>query len=230
MNNINKYIDSVLLSISDETYREFHKMLIPTVSSGKVIGVRTPVLRRFARNFGKTEQALCFMHSLPHTSYDAYNLHGFLIEQVKDFKQCVRALDEFLPYVDNWATCDMTSPKILSARPDELIVHIGRWIGSEHTYEVRFAIVCLMRYFLDSYFRKEVLDMVAAVKSDEYYINMARAWFFATALAKQWDSTIRLIEDNRLDLFTHNKTIRKAVESYRISDTKKSFLKTLLRK
>ena len=229
MNNINNYVDSLLYFISDEAYREFQKTLLPGIKKEQVIGVRIPILRRFTRDFIKTPDASCFMTALPHSSYDANNLHAFIIEQVKDFNQCIIALDKFLPFVDNWATCDMMSPKILKTEPTLLLTHIERWLRSCHTYEVRFAIVCLMRYYLDSDFNSAILYKVVNISSDEYYINMARAWFFATALAKQWDATIGIIEDNALDLFTHNRTIQKAIESYRVSNDHKMLLRTLRR-
>lgn len=230
MNDVNKEINEKLISLSDEAYKKFQQPLISTVSSELIVGVRTPVLRQFAREFGKTPYVSQFLTSLPHSTYDANNLHAFLIEQIKDFNSCISALDIFLPYVDNWATCDMMSPKILATQPDDLLSHIDRWISSHNTYEIRFAIISLMRHYLDVNFSDEVLLKVERIKSDEYYVNMARAWFFATALAKRWENTIPIIKENRLDRFTHNKTIQKALESYRIMKEQKILLQQMKRR
>lgn len=230
MNKINEFVDDKLFELRDEKYREFQKPLLPSVPENRLIGVRTPVLRRFANSFVKSDEAAEFMKALPHTSYDADNLHAFLIEKIKDFDACIKSLDTFLPYIDNWATCDMMSPKILAKHTEDLLPHIDRWLVSQYTYEIRFGILSLMRYYIEDNFEPTVLEKVVSVKSDEYYVNMARAWFFATALATQWDSVIKIIEDNALDTFTHNKTIQKAVESYRITDEQKRILKTMKRK
>ena len=168
-----------------------------------------------------------FLDDLPHRFYEENNLHAFIIEREKDFLRCVGLVDKFLPYIDNWATCDCLSPKVFKKHPDELLKKTHEWISSSHTYTVRFGIKCLMSFFLDEHFSPEILDIVADIKSEEYYVNMMRAWFFATALAKQYDSTLPLLTGNRLDLWTHNKTIRKAIESYRITNEQKSLLRTL---
>lgn len=230
MNEVYEYVHKKLLSLGNEAYKKFHQRLIPTVPPDKIIGVRTPVLRRFAREFGKTDMAPLFLSLLPHRYYDEDNLHAFLIEQIKDFDACADALNTFLPYVDNWATCDMMSPKILASEPEKLLMHIDVWISSRNVYEVRFVILCLMRHFLDSDFNASILNKVSSIVSDEYYINMARAWFFATALAFQWNYAFPYIRDNRLDTFTHNKTIQKAVESFRITKEQKRLLKGLKKK
>ena len=200
------------------------------MEASKVIGVRTPELRKFAKEFNKSGERDSFMEKLPHYYYEENNLHGFLIESIKDFDEAVDALDKFLPYVDNWATCDMMSPKILAKRPDELILKVREWIASEKTYTVRYAVGTLMRYFLDERFDIEYLELAASVKSEEYYVNMMVAWYFATALAKQYEAVIPFIENNKLDKWIHNKTIQKAVESYRITPEQKAYLKTLKRK
>ena len=230
MNEVSAYLRQQLLLLADENYRKFQQPLIPTVAPDRFLGVRTPVLRRFALSFGKSKLAPAFLNNLPHDYYDEDNLHAFLIEQIKDFYECVAALDKFLPYVDNWATCDMMSPKVLAAYPERMLIHIDRWITSVHTYEVRFGILCLMRYYLGENFKESLLYKVAGISSCEYYINMARAWYFATALAFQWDCTLMLLKENRLDDFTHNKTIQKAVESYRITTAQKQILRGLRRK
>lgn len=220
-------IQKALISMGEEEYREFSSKLMPTVEKDKVIGVRVPLVRKYARTLENYED---FLKDLPHKYFEEDNLHGFLIERERDFDRCIKLLDEFLPYIDNWATCDGTKPKVLKTQPKKLMKHIQRWIESEDVYTVRYAINLLMSFYLDENFHKKHLDMVAKVKSDEYYINMMRAWYFATALAKQYDETIIYIEQNRLDVWTHNKTIQKAVESYRISGEQKQYLRTLKRK
>lgn len=230
MNNINDFVGNQLFKISDSQYKKFQLTLMPGISHDSVIGVRIPVLRRYARDFAETNLVEEFLSFLPHKYYDENNLHAFLIEQIKDFDKCVEALYIFLPYVDNWATCDMMSPKILAKEPRLLLHHIDRWISSEHTYMVRFAILSLMRYYLDDAFEESILSRVVKVESDEYYINMARAWFFATALIKHYDEVYALLVNNVLDTFTHNKAIQKAIDSYRIRNEQKDMLRKLRRK
>ncbi len=220
-------IQKALISMGEAEYREFSSKLMPTVEKAKVIGVRVPLLRKYAKTLENYEG---FLKELPHKYFEEDNLHGFLIEREQDFDRCIKLLDEFLPYIDNWATCDGTKPKVLKTQPKRLMTHIQKWIESEEVYTVRYAINLLMSIYLDENFDKKHLDMVAKVKSGEYYINMMRAWYFATALAKQYDETITYIEENRLDIWTHNKTIQKAVESYRISREQKQYLRTLKRK
>lgn len=223
-------IQRCLFELQDLKYREFHSSLMPTVSPDAVIGVRTPELRKFAKKFAKEPEAKDFLKELPHTYYEENNLHGFLIEGIKDYDACIRALDEFLPYVDNWATCDLMAPKVFKKHLPELLEKIKEWIASGRTYTIRFGIGMLMRFYLDDAFSPEYLEMVASVKSGEYYVNMMIAWYFATALAKQYERTVPYIEKNRLERWTHNKTIQKAVESYRITVGQKEYLKTLKRK
>ena len=229
MNQVEEYIEKHLFALADEKYRVFQQPLIPTVSSDRIIGVRTPRLRRFAKAFGKTDYAEHFINILPHKYYEEDNLHAFLIEQIKDFDKCLAALDIFLPYVDNWATCDMMSPKILSANLKVLKERINKWLSSEQTYEIRFGIISLMRYFLDDAYDTSVLYKVSSVKSNEYYVIMARAWFFATALINHYEDVVCILNEKYLDTFTHNKTIQKAAESFRISEEKKNELKQLKR-
>ena len=226
-----KKMQQELFQLQDAEYKSFHTKLIPTIDPACVIGIRTPNLRKLAKQLWKWEDVdkARFMEMLPHTYYEENNLHGLFIEQIKDFDACVEALDRFLPYVDNWATCDMMAPKVLGTDKEKLLSAIRRWIASEYAYEVRFAIGMLMRHFLDEDFRTEYADMVAAVSSQEYYINMMRAWYFATALAKQYDAILPYIQDHRLDRWTHNKTIQKAIESYRITPEQKTELKKLRR-
>jgi len=216
-----------LFAMQDKTYRDFHSRLMPTVDKACVIGIRTPNLRKYAKQFATTQEAVVFMEMLPHKYYEENNLHAFLIEQIKDYKECVSALNRFLPYVDNWATCDFMTPKIFKKYHKELLTDIRRWLVSEHTYEVRFAIGMLMKLYLDEAFLPEYPQMIAKIHTSEYYINMMVAWYFATALAKQYEAVIPYIEEKRLDVWIHNKTIQKAIESYRICDEKKVYLRTL---
>ena len=221
-------IQSALFEKSDTEYKKFQAPLIPTVPEELIIGVRTPVLRAFAKSIYGTPAAEDFIRALPHRYYDEDNLHAFLIEQIKDYDLCIKELERFLPYVDNWATCDSMSPKVLKKYPSRLIKNIKRWISSSHTYTVRYGIVMLMKHFLDDNFTPEALDYVANISSDEYYINMARAWFFATALAKRYEETLPYIIGNKLDGWTRKKAIQKACESYRISKQTKEKLKALI--
>lgn len=219
-----------LFEMQDKGYKEFHSKLIPTVNPDKIIGVRTSELRKFAKDFAKSQERQSFMENLPHEYYEENNLHGFVIESIKDYDEAIKATDKFLPYVDNWATCDMMSPKVFGKHTDKLILKIGEWISSKDTYAVRFGIGMLMRFYLDEEFKPEYLSMAAGVKSEEYYINMMIAWYFATALAKQYEATLPYLLENRLDIWIHNKTIQKAVESNRITKEQKAYLKNLKRK
>ena len=223
------YIQNRLFEMQDLKYREFHSRLMPTVEKEKVIGVRTPELRKFAKEISKTDYAKDFLKILPHEYYEENNLHAFLIEEIGDYDLCIAELNRFLPYVDNWATCDMMRPKIFKKHLSELLDEIGKWLCSKDTYTVRFGIEMLMVYFLDDKFSHEYPETVSKIRSDEYYIKMMIAWYFATALSKRYDDVLPYLEQNRLDTDTHNKTIRKAVESYRISDEKKNYLRTLKR-
>lgn len=227
MTKAEKIIEEKLFSMKDEEYQRFHSALMPTVESERVIGVRTPMLRRYAAEIAKTPLAEEFLSVLPHKYYEENNLHAFLLEKIKDYDEAVRETDRFLPYVDNWATCDSMVPKIFSKHPDELLEKIRCWLSSDKTYTVRYGIGMLMRYYLDERFLTEYADMVANIKSEEYYINMMVAWYFATALAKQYDVAVKYIENCTLSPWIHNKTIQKACESYRVSDDKKQYLKTL---
>jgi len=224
---INDIIRKKLLEMGDDNYREFSSSLMPTIDKSRVIGIRIPLLRKYARSLVDFDG---FLDSLPHRYFEENNLHAFLIEREKDFDKCIKMLDAFLPYVDNWATCDSMKPKILKSEPEKLLTHIKTWIASKEVYRVRYAINLLMSFYLDENFDDSFLGLVSDVKSDEYYINMMRAWYFATALFKQYDKTVVYLENRLLDVWTHNKTIQKAVESYRISDEQKQYLKTLRRK
>ena len=214
-----------LFGLQDKAYAEFHARLIPGVTEDSIIGIRVPVLRTFAKEYIKEPEAMEFLHQLPHKYYDENMLHGLLISLIKDYDECIRLTDEFLPYIDNWAVCDIMSPKVFAKHKDELMVKILEWSKSEHTYTCRFGLEMLMTYFLDKDFKPEYLDIPASVHSDEYYVNMMIAWFFATALAKQWDATLPYIENKTLAPWTHNKTIQKACESYRVTEEHKAILK-----
>ena len=216
-----------LFTMQDLKYRDFQCKLMPTVASDTVIGVRTPELRKFAKEFSKKPDVDEFLKILPHKYYEENNLHGFLIETIKDYDRVITELDAFLPYVDNWATCDLMRPKIFQKHLEELLGKIKEWINDDHTYTIRFGIEMLMSFYLDEQFCPEFLELVSYVQSEEYYVNMMVAWYFATALAKQYDDTLPYIEQHRLSKWTHNKAIQKAVESYRISDGQKTYLRTL---
>ncbi len=218
-----------LFELQDKKYAEFQAKLTPGIPRESFIGVRVPEVRKLAKQYIKDEEFNLFIKNLPHKYYDENILHGALISELKEYDTCIAAVDEFLPYVDNWAVCDTMSPKIFKKYKKELIVKIKEWISSDHVYTCRFGIGMLMAHFLDEDFKEEYLESVAAVHSQEYYVNMMIAWFFATALAKQWDKTVLYIENNRLDQWVHNKTIQKARESYRITKEQKNYLKSLKR-
>jgi len=216
-----------LFKMQNIEYRDFNSKLIPTVKKEDMIGVRTPELRKYAKKLLKEEGVEDFLHSLPHKYFDENQLHAFIISEIKDFKFCIDELINFLPYLDNWATCDQLSPKIFKKYRNDLLPHIYEWLKSDKTYTVRFGIGMLMEHFLEEDFKTEYPEMVAAVRSEEYYINMMTAWYFATALAKQYESIMPFIEGNKLDTWTHNKSIQKAIESNRISAEQKNYLKVL---
>ncbi len=216
-----------LFKLQDKKYRDFQSKLIPNVNSDAVIGVRTPELRKLAKKYEKKEDISMFLEVLPHRYFDENQLHAFIISERKDYKRCIEETNRFLPFIDNWATCDQLSPKIFKKNKVDLLKEIYEWITSSNTYTVRFAIGMLMQHFLDDDFDIKYPKLVAKIKSEEYYINMMIAWYFATALAKQYDKIIPFIENKKIDKWTHNKTIQKAVESYRITEEQKSYLKTL---
>ena len=222
-----KEIQDGLFRFQDEKYRNFQVKLMPTVESDTVIGVRTPELRKYAKQLVKREDISGFLIDLPHRYFDESQLHAFIISEMKDYDRCIEEVNHFLPYVDNWATCDQMSPKVFKKHRKDLLDHIRVWLQSDKTYTVRFAIGMLMEHFLDEDFNAEYPEMVAAVRSDEYYVNMMIAWFFATALAKQWEASLPYIEARSLDDWTHNKAIQKARESLRISKERKDYLKEL---
>lgn len=216
-----------LSELSDPTYRDFHAGLIPNISPETILGVRVPALRKLARELRGSAEAQEFMAALPHEYYDENCLHGLLINDIKDFGATVSALDAFLPYVDNWAVCDLISPRSFKSRPPELAAHVRRWLESSHSYTVRFGIGVLMSFYLDEGFEPAQLEAVAERCCEEYYVNMMVAWYFATALAKQPEAALPYIENRRLSRWTHNKAIQKSIESRRIPDETKAHLKTL---
>lgn len=216
-----------LFKLQDKKYRDFQCRLIPTLESTTIIGVRTPELRRYAKELVKQKDMQNFLHFLPHQYFEENQLHAFIISEIKDNKQCLEELNRFLPFVDNWATCDQLSPKVFKKNRSELIDQIKQWVCSDKTYMVRFGIGMLLEHFLDDDFDSIYLEMVSKISSTEYYIRMMIAWYFATALAKQYTKALPYIEEQRLDIWTHNKTIQKAVESRRITLEQKEYLKCL---
>ena len=216
-----------LFELQDEKYRDFQAKLIPGYYAETMIGVRTPELKKLAKELFKDAHIESFLSDLPHKYFDENQLHAFIISEYKDFEKCVEKVNQFLPYVDNWATCDQLSPKVFRKYPAELLDQIKKWMASDETYTKRFGIGMLMQYFLDDKLKAEYPEMVAKERSEEYYVNMMIAWYFATALAKQYEAVLPFIEEHRLDKWTNNKAIQKAVESYRITDEQKAYLKTL---
>ncbi|MCR4607049.1 MAG: DNA alkylation repair protein [Oscillospiraceae bacterium] len=216
-----------LFRLQDTEYRDFQSKLIPTAGKETFIGVRTPELRCLAKQIAKRDDLCIFLEDLPHKYFDENQLHAFIISDTRDFNLCLERLDVFLHYVDNWATCDQMSPKVFKKHRNELAGPIKKWITDEHCYTVRFGIGMLMEHFLDNDFDPSYLELVAEVVSEEYYIKMMKAWYFATALAKQYDAAIPYLENKRLDTWTHNKTIRKAIESYRVGPAEKEYLRSL---
>lgn len=220
-------IQQRLFSMQDEKFKDFSSKLMPTVLPETVIGVRTPQLRSLAKELSKTPEAEAFISELPHKYFEENNLHAFILAGMKDLPELIREVNRFLPYVDNWATCDQMSPKLFKKRPPELYDEILNWLKSDEVYTVRFAVGMLMENYLDEGFSPEHPELVAGLKSGEYYVDMMRAWYFATALAKRYDDVIPYIQERRLDTWTHNKSIQKAVESRRITPETKEYLKGL---
>ena len=216
-----------LQELSDLGYRDFQAKLMPTVAKETIIGVRTPAMRALAKELKGTELASNFLKELPHQYFDENQLHAFLINELKDYDECLQELERFLPYVDNWATCDQLSPKVLKKQPEATLEAIRKWMASEHVYTIRFGMEMLMSFYLDAWFKPEYLAWVAADRNDEYYVKMMVAWFFATALAKQYEATVPYLEQRLLPEWSHKKAIQKACESYRITKEQKEYLRTL---
>lgn len=220
-------IKEELLALQDISYADFQAKLTPNIPRDLFIGVRVPEARKLAKRIIGEPETFKFLRDLPHKYYDENMLHGLLISEMKDYDACIEAVDEFLPYVDNWAVCDIMSPKIFKKNKKALLEKIKEWSKSEEEYTCRFGPEMLMSHFLDDDFKPEYLEIPLSVNNDEYYVKMMIAWFFATALAKQWDATIKHIEDQRLDTWAHNKAIQKARESKRITSKQKEYLKSL---
>lgn len=216
-----------LFAMQDKQYAAFQAKLTPGVPVKSFIGIRVPVLRKFAKVFTKEKGCEEFLRQLPHEYYDENMLHGLLVSEVKDYEECIRLTDHFLPFVDNWAVCDIMSPKVFAKHKEELLAKVKTWSKSSHVFTCRFGIEILMSHYLDKDFKYDYLEIPASVRSEAYYVKMMVAWFFATALAKQWDATLPYIEQKRLARWTHNKTIQKAIESYRITPEQKEYLRTL---
>ena len=220
-------LEKQLFAMQDLKYRDFHSKLLQGIDKDTIIGIRTPLLRKFTKKFAKTSEAEAFMRDLPHQYYEENNMHMMIASWIRDYDRCVEEIKRFLPYVNNWATCDLPAPKIFAKHKEELLTEIQKWIASGETYTVRYGIGMLMTFYLDKDFRPEYLKLAADVHSEKYYVNMMIAWYLATALAKQWDATIPYIEKRYLPEWVHRKTIQKAVESYRITPEQKAYLKSL---
>jgi 3-methyladenine DNA glycosylase AlkD len=221
------HLQEELFKLQDTEYRDFNSSLIPGIDKETVIGIRTPVLRKFAKEYAKSGETEQFMRELPHEFYEENNLHMMLIGQIKDYDECISELEKFLPYIDNWATCDSPLPKCFDKNKEDVLEWAKNWIATDATYVKRYGMGVMMRLFLDEDFKEEYIQLVASVKSEEYYVNMMIAWYMATALAKQWDAAIPYIQERRLSEWVHRKSIQKAVESYRITPEQKEYLKGL---
>ena len=220
-------LEKQLFEMQDLKYRDFHSRLMPGIDKETIIGIRTPILRKFTKEFARTPGAEEFLTQLPHRYYEENNMHMMIITSISDYKTCLAEIQRFLPYINNWATCDFPAPRCFAKHLGELLSEIQNWIVSGETYTVRYGIGMLMRFYLDDeYFSEDLLALAADIKSDEYYVNMMVAWYFATALAKQYGSAVRFINDKRLPVWTHNKAIQKAIESRRISPETKEYLRT----
>lgn len=220
-------IQNRLFALREPGYAAFTAKLLPNLPAETVLGVRTPALRALAKELRGTAEAAAFLDELPHAYFEENCLHAFLLEEIRDYEACMAALERFLPYVDNWAVCDQMNPPVFKKHRAELLEHGKAWLASGETYSVRFGIKMLMNHFLEEDFRSEYLEQVAIIDTNEYYVNMMRAWYFATALTKQWESTLPLLRERRLDPWTHGRTIQKAVESRRISEERKELLRAL---
>lgn len=221
------HLQEELFELQDIKYRDFNSSLIPGIEKETVIGVRIPVLRKFAKEYAKSGETEQFMTELPHKYYEENNLHMMLIAQIKDYNKCISETEKFLPHIDNWATCDSPLPKCFDKNKEDVLERAKNWIATDTTYVKRYGMGVMMRLFLDEDFKEEYIQLVAGVKSEEYYVNMMIAWYMATALAKQWDAAIPYIQERRLSEWVHRKSIQKAVESYRITPEQKEYLKGL---
>lgn len=215
--------------LSDPEFKSFHFKLVPTLDKDKIIGVRIPKLRSLAKEYFKNEDYKAFLNRLPHTYYEENMIHALLLNEMKDYEECIKYLDTFLPYIDNWAVCDSLRPKCFKKNKDKLLIKIEEWLKSKYLYEQRFGLEMIMCHYLDDNFKTKYLDMALDIDYSPYYLKLMIAWLFATSLAKQWDDTIAYLINNKLEIWTHNKTITKALESFRISEEDKMYLKTLFR-
>ena len=222
-------IQAALFRLRDPEYGAFQKKLLPTVAEERIIGVRTPELRRLAKELCRAGETRAFLEDLPHAYFDEDQLHAFVISREKDFDECLARVEAFLPYVDNWATCDQLSPAVFRREPEQLLPAIRRWLASDRVYTLRFAVGMLMQHFLEERFTPEYPALVGALRSEEYYVNMMIAWYFATALAKQYETVLPWLEQERLAPWTHNKAIQKSLESFRVPPERKAYLRTLKR-
>lgn len=216
-----------LFKYQDKKYQKFESSLIPNVEKKLIIGVKTPILKNMAKEIIKADLSDKYIKMLPHKYFEENQIHSFIISESKDFDECIKNINHFLKYVDNWATCDQLCPKIFKKNKNQLLIHIKKWINIKKTYYIRFGIKMLMSHFLDEDFDKKYLKIVSSIQSDEYYVNMMIAWYFATALAKQYDDTIVYLEKYKLSPWVHNQTIKKAIESYRVSENNKKYLRSL---
>ena len=218
-----------LLKVNDLEYVSFQSKLIPNINPNTILGVKTPELKRIAKELYKNNDYEIFLNSLPHKYFEENIIHGLVLSEIKDYDLCINYLDKFLPYIDNWAVCDQTNPKIFKKHKEEVLIKINEWIKSNEIYKIRFGVKTLMSHFLDDDFNKDYLKLPLIIKNEDYYVKMMIAWYYATALAKQYDEAIKIIESNDLDIFIHNKTIQKAIESFRVTDEHKKYLRTLKR-
>ena len=216
-----------LFKVQDKKYKEFQSKLVPNIDPNTIIGVRTPDMRNIAKEVFGTKEAEEFLNELPHKYYEENLVHFFLIAMIKDFDECINKVEEFLPYIDCWPVCDQASSKVFKKNHDKLLPYIKKWMKSKHVYTARFAMRMLMNEFLDKDFKEEYLELVANKKGEDYYLKMMIAWYFATALAKQYDASVKYIEDKKLDPWVHNKAIQKAIESFRVTDEHKEYLRKL---
>lgn len=228
--SVSDEIRSALTARAEERYKDFHGSLVPTQARSELLGVRVPVMRELAKTFAKRTDIGAFLRDVPHRYYEENAVHSFIIEQIKDFDVCMTETEAFLPYIDNWAVCDCFSPKVFKKNLPALFEKCKEWLQSEHTYTVRYALVMLLKHFLTAEYAQEALRLAAAVDSEEYYINMAMSWLFAEAVGKCPNTAIPYFENHALKTEVHNKAIQKSVESRRVPDETKTYLKTLKRK
>ena len=220
-------IKDILMKVQDDKYKEFQAKLVPNIPFENIIGIRTPEMRKIAKEVFESKDRDLFLNDLPHKYYEENLIHFFVISMIKDLDETIKRVEEFLPYVDCWPVSDQATPKSFKKNHDELLPYIKKWIKSKHVYTARFGIRMLMNEYLGDDFKKEYLDLVASVKGENYYLKMMVAWYFATALAKRYDETVPYFEKHVLSEWTHKKAIQKAIESYRVTDEHKEYLRNL---